>query len=543
MRLTFLGAAREVTGSCYLLEVGGKNVLIDCGMEQGPNIYENQPLTVKAQNINAVLLTHAHIDHSGKLPLLVKNGFRNTIFLTRASRDLCKIMLMDSAHIQEFEANWRNRKNQRGSGVKKYLPLYDKIDVEQTIKCFRGCDYDATVDVCEGVKAKFIDAGHLLGSSSIEIQATENGITKTIVFSGDIGNRNKPLIRNPQFLTKADYVVMESTYGDRNGSVGVNYEKELAQIIQTTFDKGGNVVIPSFAVGRMQELLYFLRNIKDKNLVDRHPDFDVYLDSPLAVEATKVFNKNLIYCFDKETQELVEKGIDPINFNGLHMSISSDDSKAINVDAKPKVILSASGMCEAGRIRHHLKHNLWRKESSIVFVGYQVEGTLGRLLLDGLKVVKLFNENVIVNANIYQLKGTSSHADRAGLLEWASTYEPKPKKIFVTHGEDSVAQVFAQTLFDEQQQKALAPYNGEVWDLIGNICLQEGNKVRVKSQPQQDKMLAKAMSKNPIYADLIENVKKLDLLIKSNNGLANSELRKMSKQIQSMIASFDDSTK
>lgn len=537
MRITFLGAAREVTGSAYLLEVGNKRILIDCGMEQGPDIYENQKLTVFPQNINAVLLTHAHIDHSGKLPLLYKNGFRGTIFLTRASKDLCKIMLLDSAHIQEFEAQWRNRKNQRGSKIKHYDPLYDADDVNGTIKLFRACNYSEPMNICDGVKATFIDAGHLLGSSSIEVTATEDGITKTIVFSGDIGNKNKPLIRNPEYLTSADFVVMESTYGDRNEEGRPDYVNQLADIIQTTLGKGGNVVIPSFAVGRMQELLYIIRKIKEQRLVTSYPNFKVYVDSPLAIEATKVFDKNLEYCYDEETRKLVDSGINPIGFDGLITSVSSDDSKEINSELEPKVILSASGMCEAGRIRHHLKYNLWRQESTIVFVGYQVAGTLGRIILDGEKSVKLFGEAVAVRARICQLKGTSSHADMAGLLEWAGKFDPKPKKIFVTHGDDIVAESFAQTLYDQQHQKALAPYNGAVYDLIGNIMLSEGNKNRIKEKEEetQHHNYEKAMSKNPTYAGVIQQLKELDILVKSNEGLANSELRQLTKQLENMI--------
>lgn len=538
MNLSFLGAAREVTGSSYLLEVGGKKILIDCGMEQGPDIYENQKLSIVPQNITAVLLTHSHIDHSGKLPLLCKQGFRGTIFLTRPSCDLCKIMLEDSAHIQEFEAQWRSKKQKRGTDVKRYEPLYTSEDVGKTIKLFRKCDYEKIIDVCDGVKARFIDAGHLLGSASIEVTVTESGITKVIVFSGDIGNKSKPIIRNPHYLTKADYVVMESTYGDRNSDKNVDYVGELAEIIQSTFDKNGNVVIPSFAVGRMQELLYFIRKIKEQNLVKGHGNFKVYVDSPLAIEATKVFAKNLKYCFDEETQNLVEQGINPISFEGLCTSVSSDDSKKINEELQPKVILSASGMCEAGRIRHHLKHNLWREESTIVFVGYQVEGTLGRMILDGLKSVKLFNEVVAINARICQVKGTSSHADKTGLLEWAKMFDPKPKKIFITHGEETVAETFAQTLSDEQYQNVVVPYNGEVWELTEPRLVQEGNKVKLKERGVSTKSFEKAVIKNPTYANLVADIKELDLLIKSNDGLANSELRKLSKQIQSMIKGF-----
>ena len=392
MKITFLGAAREVTGSCYLIEVGNKHIMIDCGMEQGPDLYENQTLNIAPASVDAVLLTHAHIDHSGKLPLLYKNGYRGRIYMTRASRDLCKIMLMDSAHIQEQEAEWRNKKAKRSSGNPPYTPLYDSADAENTLKLIRAEDYDVVFDVAEGVKARFIDAGHLLGSAYIELTLTENGVERTVIFSGDIGNVNKPIIRNPSVVTKADYVIMESTYGDRSHGDDPDYAADLSKIITDTFTRGGNVVIPTFAVGRMQEMLYFLREIKNKNLVPKFPDFQVFVDSPLAIEATGIYSKNVASLCDDETAGLIERGINPIGFRDMVLSVTAEDSKKINADSRPKVILSASGMCEAGRIRHHLKHNLWRRESTIVFVGYQVAGTLGRALLDGAKAVKLFGE-------------------------------------------------------------------------------------------------------------------------------------------------------
>ena len=347
MELTFLGAAREVTGSCYLLRVGNKNILIDCGMEQGPDIYENQTLAVNPSSIDAILITHAHIDHSGLLPLIYKKGYRGKVFMTRGTKDLTKILLLDSAHIQEYEAEWRNRKAKRGSH-NEYAPLYTRIDAEGVIKNLRGVDYDKPIDITDGIRATFIDAGHLLGSSYIEVTATENGITKTILFSGDVGNKNKPIIRCPSPTPKADYVVMESTYGDRLHGKDPDYSGSLARIIEETFAMGGNVVIPTFAVGRMQEMLYFLRDIKTRGLCPNFPDFTVYVDSPLAIEATNIYNKNVEDYCDEETQALISQGINPITFKGLKVSITADDSKLINKGYEPKVILSASGMCEAG---------------------------------------------------------------------------------------------------------------------------------------------------------------------------------------------------
>ncbi len=381
MKLEFLGAAHEVTGSCHYLEIGGKKLCVDIGMEQGQNLFESQEIPVNPAEVDYILLTHAHIDHTGLLPMLYARGFRGEVYTTRATADLSAIMLRDSAHIQQFEAEWRNRKAQR-SGGETYVPLYTMEDALGAINLLIPCEYDREIRLCEEIAIRFTDVGHLLGSASIEIFACEGGERRTIVFSGDLGNRNKPILRDPIYTKKADYVVIESTYGDRLHGETPDYVGEIAEVIERTFEKGGNVVIPAFAVGRTQELLYFIRQVKEQGLVRTNPDFEVYVDSPLAVGATSIFGKNVEGCFDEEAKELVRKGINPIGFPGLKLSITSDDSKAINFDMKPKVIISASGMCEAGRIRHHLKHNLWRKESTIVFVGYQSRGTLGRALLE-----------------------------------------------------------------------------------------------------------------------------------------------------------------
>ena len=335
MRLTFLGAAHEVTGSCYYLEAAGKKFLVDCGMEQGPNYYENQPLPVPASELDFVLLTHAHIDHSGNLPALYARGFRGPVYATEATADLCNIMLRDSAHIQMFEAEWRNRKNRR-AGREEFVPAYTMEDAIGLIRQIAGQPYNTILSLYEGIRVRFVDAGHLLGSASIEIWLREGDIEKKLVFSGDIGNINQPLINDPTLLSEADYVVMESTYGDRSHGEVPDYVKSLAEVIQRTMDRGGNVVIPSFAVGRTQEMLYFIRQIKEENLIKGHEAFPVYVDSPLAVEATSVFDEHHKDCFDREARELTEKGINPIRFPGLKMSITSEDSRAINVDDEPK---------------------------------------------------------------------------------------------------------------------------------------------------------------------------------------------------------------
>ncbi len=533
MKLTFIGAAHEVTGSCHCLQACGKTILIDCGMEQGADVYENAPLPVSEAQIDYVLLTHAHIDHSGLLPLLYRNGFRGQIYATEASADLCDIMLRDSAHIQQFEAEWHNRKARR-AGVEEIEPLYSMEDAQNVIRQFVPCPYDTEIALTDEIKIRFEDVGHLLGSASIEIWVEEAGLKRKIVFSGDIGNTNQPIIKDPTYLEQADIVVMESTYGDRFHGSRINYVEKLSKIIQTTFDRGGNVVIPSFAVGRTQEMLYFLRKIKEDNLVQGHGNFDVYVDSPLAVEATSIFNKNTKTCFDEEAMELVNRGINPISFPGLKLSLTSDESKEINFDLKPKVILSASGMCEAGRIRHHLKHNLWREECTILFVGYQAVGTLGRTLLEGASSVKLFGELIDVKAKIEKLDGVSGHADKEGLTKWVSSFEPKPEKVYVVHGEDTVCEHFADYLRQELQIDAEAPYTGAVYDLESNKLIKEGDTRKL--QPKK----AAAKRASAVFARLVAAGQRLMYIIGKSESLANKDLAKFADQVNSLCDKWED---
>ena len=537
MKLTFLGATHEVTGSCFYLEACNRRLLIDCGMEQGPDEYENQEIPVNASDIDLVLLTHAHIDHSGKLPLLYQRGFRGQIFATDATKDLCGIMLRDSAHIQMFEAEWRNRKGRR-AGKEEFIPLYDMDDAEGAIKCFVGCEYDKMISVADGITVRFADAGHLLGSASIEVWIEEEGIEKKIVFSGDIGNKNQPLIRDPHYLREADYVVMESTYGDRSHGDLPDYVTELASIIQQTFDRGGNLVIPSFAVGRTQELLYFIRKIKEDGLVKNHGDFAVYVDSPLAIEATHIFMEHMYDDFDDEALELVHRGINPIGFSGLRTSVTSDESKQINFDQQPKVIVSASGMCEAGRIKHHLKHNLWREECTVLFVGYQAYGTLGRALLEGATKVKLFGEEIEVRAKIRRLGGISGHADNEGLMDWMRAMEKKPQKVFIVHGEDGVCDLFAERLGRELGLDAMAPYSGTIYDLARNVFIKEEVPVKVQKTEALTK-IPKAARGNTVYSRLWAAGQRLLTVIRHNEGGANKDLAKFADQIDAMCDKWD----
>lgn len=534
LKLTFVGAAHEVTGSCHLLQAAGKNILIDCGMEQGPNLYENPGLPIPETDVDYVLLTHAHIDHSGMIPKLVKNGFKGEIVTTFATSDLCNIMLRDSAHIQEFEAEWRNRKGRR-AGQPEYEPVYVMQDALDAIELFRPCPYSTRIQLCEGVDVRFTDVGHLLGSASIEIWVTEGDVQKKIVFSGDVGNINQPIIKDPQLTEEADYVVIESTYGNRvhGNSDEIDYVGEFTRVLRETFARGGNVVIPSFAVGRTQEMLYFIREIKEQNLLPEYADFEVYLDSPLAIEATKAFTKNMKGCFDEDALKLVNEGINPLVFPGLKISTTSEDSKMINFIERPKVIISASGMCDAGRIRHHLKHNLWREECTILFVGYQAVGTLGRRLIEGETNVRLFGEPIEVRARIESLHGVSGHADMNGLLNWLSGFKTPLEHVFVVHGEDEVTDEFAATVEEKFGCPAFAPFPGGEVDLIANEILTEGVKIPAKAKKPAQKRADAAFER------LVAAGKRLLEIIYKNEGLANKDKAKFESQINNLSDKWD----
>lgn len=534
MKITFLGATHEVTGSCYYLEAAGRKFLVDCGMEQGPNYYENKEIPVNPAELDFVLLTHAHMDHSGNLPAIYAKGFQGPIYATDATCNLCDIMLRDSAHIQMFEAEWRNRKAKR-QGKEAFVPAYTMEDAMGVLKNFVPCPYERTIVPAEGISVRFVDAGHLLGSASIEVKMLEEGQEETVVFSGDIGNLNQPLIRDPQYLHEADYIIMESTYGDRSHGERPDYVAILAEVIQRTFDRGGNLVIPSFAVGRTQEMLYFIRQIKAEGRIHGHDNFKVYVDSPLANEATTIFGEHRYDCFDEEALELIHKGINPISFPGLKTSVTSDDSKAINFDEDCKVIISASGMCDAGRIKHHLKHNLWGAQNTILFVGYQAIGTLGRSLLEGATEVKLFGEPVHVAAEICQMPGISGHADVNGLLDWVKAFRKPPKKIFVTHGEDSVTEIFARRLEEEFGYDTMAPFSGTMYDLKENICVYEAQGIKI----QKTSVTQKAAKAARAFEKLVSLGQRLMSIIRKNEGCANKDLEKFSREIQSLCDKWD----
>ncbi len=535
MKIQFIGATHEVTGSCTLLEVNEKIYLVDCGMEQGIDVFQNIPLPVSANAIDAVFLTHAHIDHSGMLPKLYKDGFRGSIYATDVTCDLCNIMLRDSAYIQESEAKWQSKKEQR-AGRECVEPTYNMQDAIGAISCFRRCNYGELISAGEGVQLRFTDVGHLFGSACIEIWLCEGETEKKIVFSGDIGNTNQPIIRDPQFVEETDYLVIESTYGNRLHSQNKNnVVNELAGYIQQALDRGGNVIIPSFAVGRTQELLYAIREIKQKGLVTGHEHFPVYVDSPLAAESTAIFMQCNPSYFDEETSSLIKQGINPIWFDDIYMTITSEESKQINFDNKSKVIISASGMCEAGRIRHHLKHNLWQKNNIILFVGYQAEGSLGRKLLEGAKTVKLFGEEIAVDAQISSLHGTSGHADRNGLFNWVLAFKEKPELIFVNHGNENACEDFKKLLI-EQGYKAEAPYSGTEYDLAtGKMTIYTDGVLIDRIQLFKGHKRA-----TMLYNELVSEAEKLLMLAKGRRGRANKDNAKLTSQIRELIEKWKD---
>ncbi|MGI6189024.1 MAG: MBL fold metallo-hydrolase RNA specificity domain-containing protein [Caldicoprobacteraceae bacterium] len=451
MNIRFLGAVEGVTGSCHLIEFRDKLIMLDCGMYQGKDKdFNYKGHEVSPENIDYLLLSHSHIDHSGRIPLLVKNGFKGTIYCSKPTYDLCEIMLLDSAHIQEAEAEWRNRKARR-SGKPTVPPLYTQTNVYDSFKYFKPVLYEQIVKIDEFLTVRFNDAGHVLGSSIIEMWFEEDdGITK-VVYSGDLGMRDKPLLKDPVIIGSADYVILESTYGNRIHANTEQPEEQLLNIILKTVRRGGTVIIPSFAVGRTQEIIYHLNKYYDNSLgsasdkINELKRIPVYIDSPLAKKATEVFWRNA-HAFDKEARNYLMMGDNPLQFENLHFTENVEESKMLNHSDEPKIIISSSGMCDAGRIKHHLKHNLWKKECSVVFVGYQAEGTLGRRILDGAKDVKIFGEEIHVNAEIHNVEGFSAHADRNGLINWLKGFKEKPRKIFLVHGEAQSKAEFANEI-------------------------------------------------------------------------------------------------
>ena len=479
MKVTFLGATKTVTGSNFLVEGAGKKFLVDCGMYQGSaaDEYENEaPFLFNEDEIDFMLLTHAHIDHSGRIPKLYNEGYRKDVIATKATCDLCSIMLPDSGHIQEMEAEWKNRKRER-KGEDPVPPIYTAEDAAKSLEIFKPVQYNEIVDIDENIKARFNDAGHMLGSSIIEVWITENGETKKIVFTGDLGNNDIPLLSPPTMISDADYLVMESTYGNRLHMRNDDKAEIFLNVVYETLEKGGTVVIPSFAVGRTQEILYELNRIKDKKddeefykKYEKLMSIPVYVDSPLAISATEVFKENM-NLFNEETQAIINEGDNPLDFPGLKFTRTADESKVLNASEESSIIISASGMCEVGRIKHHLKHHLWEPNSTILFVGYQAPGTLGRKLVDGEKKVKIFGEEIAVNARIEYIEGYSGHADQEWLMNFVYSFTTPPKHIFLVHGEPEGQVVLKQKLEENTNIPITIPDYGETYQLGDEIAM------------------------------------------------------------------------
>ncbi len=487
MKVTFLGAAKTVTGSNFLVEAAGKKFLVDCGMYQGKASLElenSDPFLYDVHEIDFMLLTHAHIDHSGRIPKLYNEGYRSPVYATKATCDLCEIMLPDSGHIQETEVEWKNRKRKR-EGKEDLPPLYTAEEAEKCMELFRPVDYDEIVDITDNISVRFNDAGHMLGSAIIEIWATENGKTTKVVFTGDIGNNDLPLLDSPTMISNADYLVMESTYGNRLHIRNDSKAEVFLNVVSETLDHGGTVVIPSFAVGRTQEILYEIDKLKEEKGQD--PEFakkyrtimnvPVYVDSPLAISATEIFQKNT-ELFEDEIQEKIKSGDNPLEFPGLKFTRTAEESKALNESTEPCIILSASGMCDVGRIKHHLKHNLWNPNSTILFVGYQAPGTLGRTIVDGAKKVKIFGEEIAVNARIEYIEGYSGHADQEWLLNFVYSFTNQPKHIFLVHGEPEGQEVLKQKIEENPGTKVTIPEFGQSFEL--------GNEMPVELERSKD---------------------------------------------------------
>lgn len=477
MNIRFLGAVKGVTGSSHLIKFKNKKILLDCGMYQGKDEDLNtDEFEVNPSDIDYLFLSHSHIDHSGRIPLLVKKGFRGIIYCSKPTYDLCEIMLLDSAHIQETEAEWKNKKALR-TGKKTVEPLYTQNDAMDCFQYFKTVQYGQIVNIDDELTVKFNDAGHILGSSIIEMCFTESDSSVKLVYSGDLGTNDKPMIKDPSLIEKADYVIMESTYGDRVHENTEERTEELINIILKTIKRGGNVIIPSFAVGRTQEIIYELNKYYDSHLnklgtkENELKKIPVYIDSPLAIKATEVF-KNNANVFDDEAREYILRGDNPLEFQNLHYTLSSEESKQLNISTEPKIVISASGMCDAGRIKHHLKHNLWRKDSSIVFVGYQAEGTLGRRILDGEKNVKVLGENIHINAEIYNVEGFSGHADKIDLLNWLKGFNEKPKCVFLVHGEEQSKENLKEEIKAQLNLNCVIPEYNVVYELQKNSIVE-----------------------------------------------------------------------
>ena len=542
MKITFLGAAKTVTGSNFLVEAAGKKFLVDCGMYQGKATQEKEnsdPFLFNVNEIDFMLLTHAHIDHSGRIPKLYNDGYKNPVFATKATCDLCTVMLPDSGHIQEMEIEWRNRKRKR-EGKDELPPLYTAEDAEKCLEIFRRVEYDEIVDIDENIKVRFNDAGHMLGSSIIEVWANEDGKTKKAVFTGDIGNNDIPLLASPTMIESADYLIMESTYGSRLHMRNDDKAQIFLDVVSRTLEKGGTVVIPSFAVGRTQEIVYELNKIKDqtddeefKRKYDKLMKIPVFVDSPLAISATEIFRDNADL-FDDDVKEAMQKGDNPLEFKGLQFTRTAEESKALNERNESSIIISASGMCEVGRIKHHLKHNLWNPNSTILFVGYQAPGTLGSKLVNGEKKVKIFGEEIAVNAQIEYIEGHSGHADQEWLLNFIYSFITKPKHIFLVHGEIESQEELKEKILQTTNIPVTIPDFGETYELEDQIQMTNKLELTTRYKPLRIEVIERMQKLKDELQDMTQIVMN-DILTENAKDAEVASLNERIKELERQI--------
>ena len=549
MKITFLGATKMVTGSNFLIEGAGKKFFVDCGMYQGASEdeFDNQdPFDFDVNEIDFMLLTHAHIDHSGRIPKLYKEGYRNPVITTKATRDLCSIMLPDSGHIQEQEIEWRNRKRKR-EGKEPLPPLYTAQDGIDTMEIFKPVNYDEIIEIDPNIYVRFNDAGHMLGSAIIEIWVKEDGKETKAVFTGDLGNNDIPLLSSPTMIDNCDYLVMESTYGGRLHIRNDEKANLFLNIVSETLDKGGTVVIPSFAVGRTQEILYELNNLKDaqdseefKKKYATLMKAPVYVDSPLAISATEVVRENA-NLFDEETQALIERGDNPLEFPGLQFTRTADESKALNEKNESAIIISASGMCEVGRTKHHLKHHLWDPNSTVLFVGYQAPGTLGRRIVDGEKVVRIFGEEIAVNARIEYIEGYSGHADQEWLMNFIYSFITKPKHVFLVHGEPNGQEILKAKIEEEAKLPVIIPEYGQTYTLDDNLTMEQTvAPIAIQSSAKREVLDKIKLLKNELND--MESIVREDYLSKKDNENEISLLKLRLKEIEDQIVKIVEKT-
>ena len=545
MKITFLGATKIVTGSNFLVEAAGKRFLVDCGLYQGKEELEElnyREFDYNPAEIDFMLLTHAHIDHSGRIPKLYNDGFKGPIYAHKATCDLCSIMLPDSGHIQEMESQWKNKKRIR-KGQKEKPPLYTADDAIKCMEIFKPVKYDEIIQVDKNIFVRFNDAGHMLGSSTIEIWAIEDGKETKTVFSGDLGNNDIPLLSEPTMIDNCDYLVMESTYGSRLHNRNDQKAEMFLNIVSETINNGGTVVIPSFAVGRTQEILYEINKIKenrhDEEFMEKYRTLmkvPVYVDSPLAISATQVFKENMDL-FEDEVKEEMQRGNNPLEFPGLKFTQTADESKALNESNEASIIISASGMCDVGRKKHHLKHNIWNPNSTILFVGYQAPGTLGYQIVNGAKKVTIFGEEFAVNARIEYIEGYSGHADQEWLMNFIYSFLTKPKHIFLVHGEEESQDVLRDKILEETGIGVSIPEYGECYELDDNLKVE--NKVRLKKSISLKSEVLERLERltdeiDDMQAAVKEDVKDSDLRDEDIFRI-NEKIKELEKQILNVI--------